>query len=54
MMLLVMMRLYHDTVCGGSVGVSGWCCGGIRMWRNNDDVEMMWRNEKPILISIML
>ena len=26
MMLLVMMRLDHDTVGGGSVGVSRWCC----------------------------
>ena len=54
MMVLVMMRLYHDTVGGGSVGVSPWFCGGMRMWRNDDHVEMMWRNEKPILISIML
>ena len=40
MMLLVMMRLYHDTVDGGCVGVVV--------------EEMMWSNEKPILISIML
>ena len=49
-----MMRLFHDTVGGGSVGVSRWCCGGMRMWRNDDDVQMMRRNEKPILISIIL
>ena len=33
MMLLVMMRLYHDTVGGGSVGVSRWFSG------RRDDVE---------------
>ena len=33
MILLVLMRLTHETVGGGSVGVSPWCCG------RRDDVE---------------